>query len=371
VEERRKAGVPLIDLTVSNPTVIFKEYPNLEIGRAYASVKDFAYRPDPLGAWESRVAVAGYYERRKFAISPAQILLTASTSEAYALLFKLFCDSGDEILVPLPSYPLFEYLAALESARIVPYRLVYDGSWYIDLANFRQRISPRTRAVVIVNPNNPTGSLLKNSEVEALLEVAQQHKVPIISDEVFMDYAFRANADCVRTLIGHDSVLSFSLNGLSKAAGMPQMKLAWMALNGPEKERETARERLELLLDTYLSVGTPVQCALSELLDIGEGIQKKIRFRTAQNLKAALELLAGSTACCLRCEGGWSAIIQLPRSLSEEEWIIRLLERQKVIVQPGYFFDMPSEAYVVVSLVTPPDEFLEGIRRLRQLASSV
>jgi alanine-synthesizing transaminase len=372
VEQRRKAGVPLIDLTVSNPTEVFGDYPHSAIGRAYANVKDFVYRPDPLGARESRVAVAGYYKRRNLSISPAQILLTASTSEAYSLLFKLLCDPSDEILAPFPSYPLFEYLAALESVRIVPYGLVYDGSWYIDLASLRQQISPRTRALVVVNPNNPTGSFLKRFECEALLGLAQQHDLPIISDEVFMDYSFGASANLVKTLTGHDSVLSFSLNGLSKAAGMPQMKLAWIALNGPERERETAQERLELLLDTYLSVGTPVQCALPELLDIGEGIQEQIRARTAQNLKALSVLLEeDSAACCLHCEGGWSAIIQLSRSFSEEEWITRLLGEQNVVVQPGYFFDMTSEAYIVVSLITAPDEFLEGIRRVRQLASSV
>lgn len=371
VEEKRKTGVPLIDLTLSNPTDVFDDYPHSAIGRAYANVKDFTYRPDALGARESRLAVARYYERRNVAISPSQILLTASTSEAYSLLFKLFCNSGDEILAPLPSYPLFEYLAALESAHVVPYRLVYDGSWYIDFVHFQQQISRRTRAIVVVNPNNPTGSFLKKSEVERLLDLAQQHKLPIISDEVFMDYSFEGGTDRVRTLIGHDPVLSFSLNGLSKAAGMPQMKLAWVALNGPEEEREIARERLELLLDTYLSVGTPVQCALPELLAIGEDIQEQIRVRTAHNLKAVHDLLEGSPSCCLHCEGGWSAIIQLPRRLSEEEWITRLLDEQHVIAQPSYFFDMASEAYVVVSLITPRDEFLEGIRRVRQLASSV
>lgn len=371
VEERRSAGVPLLDLTVSNPTEAFSDYPHLAIGRAYANIKDFAYRPDPFGQEASRLAVARYYERRKVSISPAEILLTASTSEAYSLLFKLFCNSGDEILAPLPSYPLFEYLAASESARIVPYRLVYDGSWYIDFANLRQQISPRTRALVVVNPNNPTGSFLKRSEAEALLEVGQEYGLPIISDEVFMDYSFGNGADRVRTLIGYDSVLTFSLNGLSKAAGMPQMKLAWIALHGPERDRETARKRLELLLDTYLSVGTPVQCALRELLDIGEGLQEHIRARTAHNLKALKILLEDSPACCLHCEGGWSAIVQLPRRFSEEEWITRLLQEQNVIVQPGYFFDMAKEAYVVVSLITPGDEFSEGIRRVRQLASSV
>jgi aspartate/methionine/tyrosine aminotransferase len=371
IEEKRKAGVPLIDLTVSNPTEVFSEYPHLAISRAYASVKDFTYRPDPFGRQDSRAAVAHYYERSNIPISPGQILLTASTSEAYSVLFKLFCNSGDEILAPLPSYPLFEYLASLESARMVPYRLVYDGSWFIDFANLRRQISPRTRALVIVNPNNPTGSFLKKSEAEILLQVAEEHELPIISDEVFMDYSLGAGADYVRTLIGYDSVLSFSLGGLSKAAGMPQMKLAWIALNGPEQDRETARERLELILDTYLSVGSPVQRALGELLDIGEGIQQKIRVRIAQNVEALNILLENSPARALHTEGGWSAIIQLPGTSSEEEWITRLIEEQSLIVQPGYFFDMDSGAYVVVSLITPSDQFSEGIRRVRQLASSV
>lgn len=370
VEERRKSGVPLFDLTVSNPTEVFSEYPHAAISRAYANIKDFAYRPNPFGQQGSRLAVARYYERRNVSISPAHIVLTASTSEAYSLLFKLFCNAGDEILAPLPSYPLLEYLAGLESARILPYRLIYDGSWYIDFASLRQQISPRTRALVVVNPNNPTGSFLKKSEAEELLDVAQQYGLPIISDEVFMDYWFGTGGDRVKTLIGYDSVLTFSLNGLSKVAGMPQMKLAWIALHGPERDRETALRRLELLLDTYLSVGTPVQCALPELLDIGEGIQEQIRVRTGRNLKAANVLLEDSPACFLHCEGGWSAIIRLPARFSEEEWITRLLREQSVIVQPGYFFDMASEAYVVVSLITPNDEFFEAIRRLRQLALS-
>jgi alanine-synthesizing transaminase len=371
IEEKRRAGDPLLDLTLSNPTQVIDDYPNAAISRAYANINDFVYRPAPFGQEDSRVAVARYYERRNISMSPAQILLTASTSEAYSLLFKLFCNSGDEILAPLPSYPLFEYLAALESARILPYRLVYDGSWYIDFTSLRQQISPRTRALVVVNPNNPTGSFLKKSEAEELADVARQYLLPIISDEVFMDYSLGPGADRVTTLIGDDSVLSFSLNGLSKAAGMPQMKLAWIALNGPERDREVALTRLELLLDTYLSVGTPVQCALPKLLEIGEDIQKAIRLRTAENLKRLKLLLEGSPVCCLHCEGGWSAILQLPQALTEEEWITRLLQEENVIVQPGYFFDMASEPHVVVSLITPGEQFSDAVRRVRRLASNV
>jgi alanine-synthesizing transaminase len=370
VEEKRRAGVPLIDLTVSNPTETFRDYPHPAISRAYANIKDFTYRPDPFGQQDSRIAVARYYERRKIPVSAGQILLTASTSEAYSVFFKVFCNPGDEVLAPVPSYPLVEYLASLESAQVVPYRLVYDGSWFIDFADLRRQISPRTRAVVVVNPNNPTGSFLKKSEAEILLELAQEHNLPILCDEVFMDYSLGDGADRVRTMIGYDSGLSFSLGGLSKAAGMPQMKLAWIVLNGPERDREAVLQRLELILDTYLSVGTPVQCALRELLDIGEGIQEQIRIRIAQNRKALNRLLENSPARPLQTEGGWSSIIELPRTLSEEEWITRLVEEQGVIAQPGYFFDMASEAYVAVSLITPGDEFAEGIRRLGEFASS-
>jgi len=186
-----------------------------------------------------------------------------------------------------------------------------------------------------------------------------------------MDYSLGPTADPVNTLIGDDSALTFSLNGLSKAAGMPQMKVAWIALNGPARDREVALPRLELLLDTYLSVGTPVQCALPELLDIGEDIQKAIRVRTAENLKTLTLLMQDSPVSCLHCEGGWSAILELPKMLTEEEWITRLLQEENVVVQPGYFFDMPSEAYIVVSLITPGEQFSEGVRRVRQLASNV
>jgi alanine-synthesizing transaminase len=371
VEEKRRAGVRLIDLAASDPTQAFSDYPHSAISRAYGNIKDFTYRADPAGQQQARVAVARYYERRDVWISPDQLLLTASTSEAYSVLFKLFCNPGDEILAPLPSYPLFEYLASLESVRLVPYRVRYDGSWFIDFADLRRQVSSRTRLVITVNPNNPTGSFLKKSEAEILLEVAQERRLPIISDEVFMDYSSSTGLECLKTLTGSDSVLSFSLGGLSKAAGMPQMKLAWVVLNGPEHDRLVARHRLELILDSYLSVGTPVQYALGELLEIGEGIQQEIRVRIAQNVRALKTLLENSPARALETEGGWSAIIQLPRTLSEEEWITRLVEEQSVVVQPGYFFDIPGEAYVVVSLITPSDEFFEGIGRIRRLAASV
>ncbi len=297
-------------------------------------------------------------------------MLTASSSEAYALLFKLFCDPQTEVLVPRPSYPLFEYLAALESVRIVPYRLNYDGAWFIDWANLREQISQRTRAVVIVNPNNPTGSFLKAHELDELVRIAREHRLPVISDEVFLDYSLGPKSEKVESLIGADSILSFCLDGLSKTAGMPQVKLGWIAINGPEEEVRLARRRLELVLDTYLSVSTPVQRAEPKLIEIGTEFQQIVVERTARNLSSLRDLLHGTPAHPLHTEGGWSAIVQLPCTVSEETWVARLIDEQGVIVQPGYFFDMASEAYVVVSLITPPDEFDDGIIRLGALVAN-
>ena len=368
IEEKRRAGVPLLDLTLSNPTEGLTDYPHEAIRLAYAAIDGFRYSPNPFGEEGARSALCEWYQRRGARIAPERLLLTASSSESYALLFKLFCNPGDEILAPAPSYPLFEYLAALESVRMVPYRLSYDGAWFIDFADLEQRISSRTRAIVVVHPNNPTGSFLKRWEQDRLIELAKQRELPIICDEVFLDYALEPDAARAGTFAECDSVLSFSLNGLSKSAGMPQMKLGWMVLNGPEAERERARERLEIVSDTYLSVNTPVQRALPELLRIGGDVQQAIAGRTKRNLSTLKELLAPSSAHPLRTEGGWSAIVKLPNTIAEEAAVARLLEEQNVIVQPGYFFDMPFEPAVVVSLLTAADTFEEGVRRLARFA---
>lgn len=370
IERKRSSGASLLDLTISNPTQVFDDYPHASISCALAEAADVTYRPDPFGEEQARIAVAGFYAERGIGISPHRLALTASTSEAYALLFKLLCDPGDEILVPSPSYPLFEYLAALESVRVVFYRLRYDGAWFIDLGSVRERLSERTRAIVIVNPNNPTGSFLKRHEAEALLEIARKYNVALISDEVFMGYAFASAADDISAPLECDSALTFSLNGLSKSAGMPQMKLGWIAINGPERECAAARERLELILDTYLSVGTPVQRALPKLLRIGAGLRDQILARVEHNFQTACELVLGLPCQVLHIEGGWSAIIQLPKTLSEEAWVSKLIEERETIVQPGYFFDMASEAFVVVSLIARPEIFREGIANLRELVSA-
>jgi hypothetical protein len=365
--DKKNAGVPVLDLTVSNPTAVLR-YPHSAIATALANLRDLSYHPDPFGLVEAREAVSRFYREQGCPIEVARIALTASTSEAYALLFKLLCDPGDEVLIPVPSYPLFEYLAALENVRTIPYQLRYDGSWFIDFENLREQISERSRAIVIVNPNNPTGSFLKSGDRQELVRLASERDLPLICDEVFMSYELDCEAGRIKTLANEEAVLSFSLNGLSKMAGMPQMKLAWLTINGPELERQTACQRLELLLDTYLSVNTPVQLALPALFEIGAALRSELLARINQNLDRARKALKDSPVHVMHTEAGWSVLLHLPRKQSGEQWVLELLQEKNVLLQPGFFFDLPGEAYAVASLITEPHKFREGIERLCDLA---
>ncbi len=362
----RKAGTPLLDLTISNPTSADLIYPHAEIAQALGHIETLSYEPDPAGSIVAREAIASYYAVRNISVSVERILLTASTSEAYAFLFKLLCNPEDEVLIPLPSYPLFEYLASLECVRTVPYWLRYDGNWHVDFSTIEAGISRRTRAIVVVNPNNPTGSPLNSDEVTRLMDCARRHNLPVISDEVFTDYPLVPSSAPIQSMINRNETLTFSLNGLSKSAGMPQMKLGWIVVSGPAQQVEDCRNRLELILDTYLSPGTPVQYALPKLLEIGRDLQNRIRTRIRQNLSVLESALHGSPAGVLRAEAGWSAIVQVPRTRSGEEWALMLLAKHHVVVQPGYFYDLPGEAFLVVSLLTAPDHFLQGIAKLRE-----
>jgi alanine-synthesizing transaminase len=296
-------------------------------------------------------------------------LLTASTSEAYAYLFKLLANPGDEILAPRPSYPLFEFLAGLESVNIRQYPLRYDGVWHVDFDALEQAITPRTRGIVVVNPNNPTGSFLKRAELDRLDSLAADRGLAILSDEVFRDYAFAEDTERVSTLAGDRRALTFSMSGLSKIAALPQMKLGWIVASGPDRDRarDQAMDALELIADTYLSVSTPVQVALPRLLQLSSGIMQQIRQRTASNLASLREAMQGSAATVLRAEGGWYAVLQVPRTRSEEEWSLKLLGEFNVLVQPGFFFDFESEAFLVLSLLPEPTTFAEGVSRLRSI----
>jgi len=372
IAEKRAAGSIVLDLTESNPTRVGLAYPQAEILEALADASGLRYDPAPRGLVSAREAVAGYYRDRGTEISPGSVLLTASTSEAYAYLFKLLTNPGDEILAPRPSYPLFEFLAGLESVQIRQYPLRYDGVWHIDFDALERAITPCTRGIVVVNPNNPTGSFLKRAELDRLDSLAAQRGLAVLSDEVFRDYAFGEDADRVPTLTGDRRALTFSMSGLSKIAGLPQMKLGWIVASGPRSEEapDQAMHALELIADTYLSVATPVQVALPRLLGLSNGILEQIRRRTAANLAHLREAVQGSAATLLRTEGGWYAVLQVPRTRTEEEWTLKLLGESDVLVQPGFFFDFESEAYLVLSLLPEPATFAEGVSRLLQVAAA-
>jgi alanine-synthesizing transaminase len=352
LEEKRRAGTQVLDLTESNPTRIGLAYPADDILNAIADPRAMRYDPAPRGLATARKAVSEYYARRFKDVPPSRILLTASTSEAYGYLFKLLADPGDEILAPRPSYPLFEFLAALESVKVRQYPLRYDGAWHLDFEMLERSITERTRAMVVVSPNIPTGSSVKKDEFERL----QSLGIPIIVDEVFSDYAF------FQTKPVHSRTLTFSLNGLSKIAGLPQIKAGWIVADGPG--HEAALDCLELIADTYLSVSTPAQIALPKLLEAADSVRAQIVIRTAENLRRLCAACAGSPIQVLNRESGWYAILQVPRTRTEEERVLSLLANHDVLVQPGFYFDFESEAFLVVSLLTQPEVFEEGVRRL-------
>lgn len=363
-EERRTAGGPLFDLIQSNPTQVGLPYPD-DLLAPLSEPSALRYEPSPFGLRAAREAVAGDYRRRGAHVDPRHIVLTAGSSEAYGFLFKLLCDPGDTVLVPRPSYPLFEYLAGLESVAVQPYPLRYDGEWHVDLPALARAAAPGVRAVVVVNPNNPTGSYVKREEAEGIRQIAADAGAAVISDEVFADYALRADARRVACLAGPGPALVFCLGGLSKSCGLPQLKLGWIAASGPAAARDEALARLEVVADTYLSVGTPVQRALPRLLGRLPVLQPPIAARVAGNL----DLLRRRTAApcpvtLLEPEGGWYATLQVPATATEEEYVTRLLDEDGVLVHPGYFFDFPQEAYLVVSLLPPPDDFAAAIDRV-------
>jgi aspartate/methionine/tyrosine aminotransferase len=360
--ERRRAGRPTLDLTVSNPTCLGFPYDEEAILAALADRGSLRYEPEPFGLSHARAAAGA-----TLGVPGSQVVLTASTSEAYSLLFKLLCDPGDAVLIPEPSYPLFEHLAQFESVRVVPYRLLYDGAWHIDLDSIRDAVDPQTRAIVVVNPNNPTGSYAKRSELLAIAELG----LPVISDEVFAEYNLRDVPGRVRSAIEVESKLTFALSGLSKLAGLPQMKAGWIAVTGDGPHMEESLSRLELLCDSYLSVGAPVQHALPQLIRASETTRHAIRTRTRANYHRAVTTLANSAATVLDAEGGWSAVIRLPRVDTETSLALRLLGEHGVFVHPGHFFDFVDEPYFVVSLLAQEVEFARGIAALRKMVDDL
>ena len=361
LESARVEGRPLLDLTESNPTRAGLPYAREAIVAALAAEAALVYEPASFGLAVAREAVARDLSDHGPAIDPARVVLTASTSEAYAFAFKLLCDPGDEVLVPVPSYPLFEHLARLEHVGAVPYRLAYDGAWHVDLDSARRAVTARTRAVVAVSPNNPTGSYLKLDELAALAALG----LPIVSDEVFAPYPLRDDRTRARSALqAQGAPLVFALGGLSKLAALPQMKLAWMAVGGDDARVSAALERLEVIADAFLSVGAPVQHAAPALLASRHAAQDAIRARTRANLASVQSAVAGSAVSVLDVEGGWYATLRLPRTRTELEWAVALLRDDGVHVHPGHFFDFEDEAYLVVSLLTPEATLREGVGRI-------
>jgi len=365
VERLRRQGVAILDLTESNPTRCGLNYNSEEILRALADPRSLVYEPNPHGAPEARQAIAEYYAERNVAVDPECIFLTASTSEAYSYVFRLLASVGESILVPTPSYPLFNFLADLNDLRIVPYPLVYDQGWRLDRQALESRLHPGVRALLAVHPNNPTGSFLTRDDLEFLTRCCRTHSLALVSDEVFADYALEPDTQRVSSVAQVSGVLSFTLSGLSKIAALPQIKAAWIVANGPPETLRNARDRLEVIADTYLSVSTPVGLALPRLLEMRRSLQPQILERLRDNLHFLDEQLAGdSPVSRLRVEGGWYVILKLPSIRSDEEWALLLLGEDGVFVHPGHFFDFPSDGHLVLSLLPPAKTFQEGTRRI-------
>jgi aspartate/methionine/tyrosine aminotransferase len=366
----RRAGRVLRDLTESNPTRAGFDYPDAAIREALSRAAASPYQPDPRGWLPARELLADRCRRAGLPAEPDRMLLTASTSEAYAYLFRLLADPGDAILVPRPSYPLFGYLAGLNDLEPIPYPLRYgNGGWRIDLEALRGAVTGAVRAVVVVHPNNPTGSFVREEEQAALRELCRYRGLALIADEVFADYAYGPGPVPPR-FGGREGPLTFALGGLSKYAGLPQMKLAWIVAGGPDAQVREAMARLDVISDTYLSVATPVQRALPSLLDLSDGIRASIRERVSGNRRTVDRLaLASRSVRVLAADGGWYAVLSGPEGRDDEAWSLDLLEREGVLVHPGHFYDFEADGHLVVSLLPEPGLFCDAMSAILALSS--
>jgi alanine-synthesizing transaminase len=405
VEAVRASGIQLLDLTASNPTRVGLKYDSAAILAALNSERALDYDPQAKGLLAARQAVALYYsqtlDHRKLAgdmgtrINPERIVLTTGTSEGYSFVFRLLCNAGDELLVPKPSYPLFEFLADLQDVKLVPYPLIYDHGWQIDFPSLEKVLTKRTRGVVAVHPNNPTGSYVHEGEVAPLNALCREHGLALIVDEVFLDYGletsgfktptkgeqnrtaksaappeFRGQPKHGTSFAGNQEVLTFTLSGLSKISALPQMKVAWIVTSGPAEQVAEAMARLEVIADTYLSMNAPMQWAVPVLLSQRNSIQAQLMDRVHANLTELDRQLAGQSACQrLFVEGGWYALVRVPVTRSDEELAIALVKEQAVVVHPGHFYDFPHDGYLVLSLITADEEFTQGVARTLQLVN--
>jgi alanine-synthesizing transaminase len=364
LDEVRSSGAPVLDLTISNPTRAGLHYDVPQLLQALASPLAMDYDPQPKGSPSAREAIEHYYgTQHEVHVDPERLILTTSTSEGYSFVLRLLCNPGDELLVPKPSYPLFEFLADLQDVKLIPYPLIYDHGWQMDFPPLEKVVTGRTRGVVVVHPNNPTGSYVHPHEQEALNRFCGEHGLALIADEVFLDYAHDKAPQ--QSFAANQDVLTFTLSGVSKISALPQMKVAWIATSGPAAEVESAMARLEIIADTFLSMNAPIQWAVAALLEQRKTIQPQLRGRVLDNLTELDRQLAAQQACQrLSVEAGWYAVLRVPVMQTDEELAVKLLRHKSVLVHPGHFYDFPSEGYLVLSLITEKAEFAEGIRRV-------
>ena len=367
----QESGARVLDLTISNPTRVGLTYDSEAVLKSLVRPEVLDYDPRAKGMLSARQAISDYYREQhdEFGVNPESLLLTTSTSEAYSYVFRLLCNVQDEIVVPKPSYPLFEFLADLQDVKLVPYPLIYDHGWQIDFLSLYKAVSPRTRAVVVVHPNNPSGSFVSEPESEALNKFCREYDLSLIVDEVFLDYPH--DGALRRSFAANSEALTFTLSGLSKISGLPQMKVAWVATSGPADKVNEAMGRLEVIADTYLSMNAPLQLATPVLLEQRKTIQPLLVDRLRANLEELDHQLQRQSACQrLAVEGGWYAVLRVPVTRTDEELAVALLEECLVAVHPGHFYDFSQEGYLVVSLITPPGQFREGVGRVLGFLSS-
>lgn len=369
LEARRREGGEVLDLTASNPTTVGLQYRGDELLASLSHRESLVYDPQPKGLLSARQAIAGYYVEKESAVSPDDLILTTSTSEAYSFVFRLLCNPGDAVLVPSPSYPLFDFLADLQDVKLAHYELVYDHGWQIDFHSLDvalKKLSDESivcRAVMVVHPNNPTGSYVKAHELQELNRICAANQMALIADEVFLDYSLTQQKPL--TFSSNRFVLTFTLSGLSKVSALPQMKVAWLATGGPTALKADALRRLEVIADTFLSMNAPGQLAVPTMVEQRHNIQRQLMTRVRTNL-AELDAQLSLQKLCQRLavEGGWYAVLHVPATDSDEDFAIRVLQRTGVLVQPGHFYDFAAEGYVIISLITTCEVFTEGVKRM-------
>ncbi len=356
IEERRQQGHVILDLTESNPTKVGFDFYDIGLLNPLKNKSNLIYEPDPKGLLNARIAVSGYYKQKGIYVNPENVVMTSSSSDAYSYILKLIAKFNEEVLVPVPSYPLLSIISQLNDVVLKHYRLVYDGEWHFDFDSITSAITTNTRAIIVIHPNNPTGSYVKLNEYKILVEIAAKYNLAIISDEVFLDYAITDNEHRLESFADKSDVLTFTISGISKMLGLPQMKIGWLIVNGPQKHCVDALSRLEMIADTYLSVSTPAQNSLPYWLNQFYHINSKILNRVKQNyflLQGASKNNVASSV--LYVEGGWNGIIKLPKIRPDDEWVESFLLNSNVLFQPGYFYDFEEDANIIMSLIQQPE----------------